>query len=298
MAAAETALEFAVRETLGITDWSGIAAGSTRSAFVDGAVGRIADARRWVVCRLDGTDGQSRRSWLAPVCLRRAERSRKRAVHAYIVVWAAPYPPGQDAVLALRADAFGPSGTRRAVQAIISRTGSHFLEGSAVVRRFAWVRPIGNVTKRRWTKGLFLTSLVTGSLLCPAPVGAQSLADVARAEEARRKALKAPVKVYTNEDLGKGGEVGRAATAPRPIRRLQSPGLGELQPPRSRLLRASRRSHLTPRRGRTKNTGASRITDARTAAPAKPGLSTMRCRVRSMDSTRSLSRSTIRHNAR
>lgn len=33
-------------------------------------------------------------------------------------------------------------------------------------------------------------------------VSAQSLADVARAEEARRKSIKAGAKVYTNEDLG------------------------------------------------------------------------------------------------
>jgi hypothetical protein len=42
--------------------------------------------------------------------------------------------------------------------------------------------------------------------MCALPAAAQSLADVARAEEARRKAQKAPVKVYTNDDLGKGGE--------------------------------------------------------------------------------------------
>jgi hypothetical protein len=49
--------------------------------------------------------------------------------------------------------------------------------------------------------------------MCALPVGAQSLADVARAEEARRKGLKAPVKVYTNEDLGRGGE---APVPPQP----------------------------------------------------------------------------------
>ncbi len=35
-----------------------------------------------------------------------------------------------------------------------------------------------------------------------APVFAQSLADVSRKEEARRKAIKEPAKVYTNKDLG------------------------------------------------------------------------------------------------
>lgn len=36
--------------------------------------------------------------------------------------------------------------------------------------------------------------------------GAQSLADVARTEEARRKSIKATGKVYTNSDLKKGGD--------------------------------------------------------------------------------------------
>lgn len=36
--------------------------------------------------------------------------------------------------------------------------------------------------------------------------GAQSLADVARAEEARRKAVKQPAKVYTNDDLKRSGD--------------------------------------------------------------------------------------------
>jgi hypothetical protein len=45
---------------------------------------------------------------------------------------------------------------------------------------------------------------VTALLAGAAVSGAQSLADVARAEEARRKSVKAPSKAYTNDDL-KGG---------------------------------------------------------------------------------------------
>ncbi len=47
------------------------------------------------------------------------------------------------------------------------------------------------------------TSVLVSSLLCPGPATAQSLADVARAEDARRKTLKPPAKVYTNDDLGR-----------------------------------------------------------------------------------------------
>jgi hypothetical protein len=45
----------------------------------------------------------------------------------------------------------------------------------------------------------------------PFAVRAQSLADVARAEEARRKAVKQPAKVYTNDDLKPSNE------PPRPV---------------------------------------------------------------------------------
>lgn len=44
-------------------------------------------------------------------------------------------------------------------------------------------------------------SLVVGLLLVPAVAPAQSLADVARAEQARRKAAPKATKVYTNDDL-------------------------------------------------------------------------------------------------
>jgi hypothetical protein len=46
-----------------------------------------------------------------------------------------------------------------------------------------------------------------------APLAAQSLAEVARAEEARRKAVKGRVKVYTNDDL-RGADGGEPAPAP------------------------------------------------------------------------------------
>lgn len=45
-------------------------------------------------------------------------------------------------------------------------------------------------------------------------VSAQSLADVARAEEARRKTVRAGGKVYTNEDLGRTPETSAAPSQP------------------------------------------------------------------------------------
>ena len=49
------------------------------------------------------------------------------------------------------------------------------------------------------------------------PASAQSLADVARAEEARRKSIKPGAKVYTNENLG--GPLPTSALPHRPLAR-------------------------------------------------------------------------------
>jgi hypothetical protein len=54
-------------------------------------------------------------------------------------------------------------------------------------------------------------------------VHGQSLADVARAEEARRKTVKEPAKVYTNDDLKAGGAEGGAA-APTPATQTTQTG--------------------------------------------------------------------------
>lgn len=53
---------------------------------------------------------------------------------------------------------------------------------------------------------LIFTGILAVSLFVPIAATAQSLADVARAEEARRKATKGPVKVYGNDDLRPGVE--------------------------------------------------------------------------------------------
>jgi hypothetical protein len=112
-------------------------------------------------------------------------------------------------------------------------------------------------------KRLIFTSLITGSLLCSAGVKAQSLADVARAEEARRKSQKAPVKVYTNEDLGKGGEVAIAPPTPASDTSTAKPGAtgasGAAKPP------ASKPSEPTDTTGKDEKYWRARIEDARTA---------------------------------
>lgn len=66
-------------------------------------------------------------------------------------------------------------------------------------------------------RGLFFTVAVGLGLLCPLGAMAQSLADVARAEEARRKSIKRPAtKVYTNDDLARGRDTTVTPAPPAP----------------------------------------------------------------------------------
>lgn len=83
------------------------------------------------------------------------------------------------------------------------------------------------------------------------PVAAQSLADVARAEEARRKAIKGQAKVYTNDTL-RGADGGTAPSPPPPA---PSPATPSVPAP-----------GITPAPGGTSQPGASAG-----SKPATPG---------------------------
>src|SRR3989442_95576 len=63
--------------------------------------------------------------------------------------------------------------------------------------------PIFRVSTMRTKASLIVVTAVLMSFAATAgPVAAQSLADVARQEQERRKAVKKPAKVLTNKDLG------------------------------------------------------------------------------------------------
>lgn len=62
------------------------------------------------------------------------------------------------------------------------------------------------------------------ALALQSSASAQSLADVARAEEARRKAVKAGAKVYTNEDLGRTPATSPAPSQPAAASTTAKPG--------------------------------------------------------------------------
>jgi hypothetical protein len=61
--------------------------------------------------------------------------------------------------------------------------------------------------------------------LAASPARAQSLAEVAKQEEARRKAIKTPSKVYTNDDLKKYGPA--TAPAATPEQKPAAPATGQ-----------------------------------------------------------------------
>ncbi len=67
-------------------------------------------------------------------------------------------------------------------------------------------------------------------LAAAAPLTAQNLADVARAEEARRKTVKGQVKVYTNETL-RGADGREAPPAPPPQAPATTPAPGTTAKP-------------------------------------------------------------------
>jgi hypothetical protein len=67
-------------------------------------------------------------------------------------------------------------------------------------------------------------------LAWPSFTRAQTLADVARAEEARRKAVKQPAKVYTNDDLKRDGS--EVASAPAPAAGAKPADSSSAAPPK------------------------------------------------------------------
>ena len=82
--------------------------------------------------------------------------------------------------------------------------------------------------KIKMAAGQEVVRVITRFLACAVllatnmPVAAQSLADVARAEEARRKAVKGQAKVFTNDTLrGADGGGERLRCLPRLHRRPQ-----------------------------------------------------------------------------
>ena len=117
--AAEAGLELSARELLTVADWPAVASGSVRSAFNDGAPGTRAlpDGASISLPRLTADLGDG--AW-QPFAYGGHELWGL-PIGAYVVVWVRPDPATGGAML-LRAEAFGPAGSRRAVQAAVTRS--------------------------------------------------------------------------------------------------------------------------------------------------------------------------------
>ena len=106
------------------------------------------------------------------------------------------------------------------------------------------------------------TGILVALLWAGAAASAQSLADVARAEEARRKAMKLPVKVYGNDDLRPGVE------PPPPPPSAQGPAA---KPAGSTGTAANSKPATPAKPGETATAGAATGAAAASAAPAAAG---------------------------
>lgn len=119
MSAAEAGLELTAQELLLVADWPGVASGSVRSTFNDGTPGArtLPDGTSISLPRLTADLGDA--AW-QPFA-HGPQDLWELPISAYVVVWARP-DPSDGAGMVLRAEAFGPSGARRGVQAAIARS--------------------------------------------------------------------------------------------------------------------------------------------------------------------------------
>ena len=135
--AAEAGLEIGMQELRAHADWNAILAGGSVSAFADGqpsGTRQLSDGSSIDLTALTNQVTAENPTWrllsFGPV--NRLHATEDLRSNAYIVVWVGDDPAKNPAVLTLRAEAFGPAGTRRALEASVSRTE----EGT--VRMLSW----------------------------------------------------------------------------------------------------------------------------------------------------------------
>ena len=221
MYAAEGALEIAAHELVAVGDWNALLGGGVLSRFVDGAPAgnrQLSDGSTLSLTDATLAANSESRPWGANNPQWRLFAFGRLSPAVYVVAWAADDPAENDGnplrdgegvanpgsnVLMIRAEAFGARGSRKVLEAVVRRvvgsTGRSRYP-HAVMGRGAVMVPLAR----------FLLAICAA---WPRPAATQSLADVARVEEARRKAVKAPSKVYTNDSLR--AEDGGAPPAPR-----------------------------------------------------------------------------------
>jgi hypothetical protein len=121
--AAEGALELGIHALRQAADWDEVAAGAVMSPFVDGAADSakpLSDGSTLNPAQITAMLGEP--GWQLFAYGPLAALAGVPGSGVYVIVWAGPDPAGRGGVMALRAEAFAAGGTRRAVQAAISRT--------------------------------------------------------------------------------------------------------------------------------------------------------------------------------
>jgi hypothetical protein len=89
--------------------------------------------------------------------------------------------------------------------------------------------------------------VIPAALIVQAALSAQSLADVAKTEEARRKSIKTATKVYTNDDLGGTPEVSSAPAPQAGGSAPEKPADGDQKPAEKKPDPAKTQAHWTER---------------------------------------------------
>ena len=145
--AAEAGVAFVMQEVAAVADWSGVATGSGQSAFVDGAPAGTRVVGSAVLDLTDATDSLNAVAPAGPGAaspwvlhafgpLQDLVPSSADRAPAYVAVWIANHASSADAsmrgALSIFGQAYGPRGSRRAVEVIVEKTG---VSG---VRRRAW----------------------------------------------------------------------------------------------------------------------------------------------------------------
>lgn len=113
-------------------------------------------------------------------------------------------------------------------------------------------------------KSFFAAGVLMLAVLGSATATGQSLADVARAEEARRKTPKRPSKVYTNDDLGRSAHA-PASAAGAPTAEPASGTAGSPASPAPKPVPGAKPAETAPAAGKDEKYWRDRIRAARTA---------------------------------
>jgi hypothetical protein len=137
--AAETGLEYAIQELRETGDWRDVLSGDAESAFVDGAPSIDLDSATADINTFTPR-GASSYSLYAYGPLRDLVPTADWNPRSYIAVWVADRSPSGsgEITVGLAAEAFGPTGSRRAIEATIGRIAGE--RGTVELRSWSELR--------------------------------------------------------------------------------------------------------------------------------------------------------------